>query len=248
MDMVHRNGGTDDRSSGVDALPGMETPGKEIASTSRDQTSFHNTFTYSEYRNAVILPCDAGGEKSKMSWLRSWQNIYSLETLDTRFVVPANTPPRISASDFELNAVQGAQPSQLDAVRERSASSGARTGVPSDIKPPLWGTLEFYFYYFIFVTIVPLMFYIPYTVSKRTELVFLHEVFDLSTNPRPASHPNYLKYVNLLSNGWIPGRKVVSQVLQNYHMNWATWLTNFSRITRTINMRLSGTTFRIWLQ
>lgn len=146
--------------------------------------------------------------------LRSWRKIYSLETLDTRFVVSSNTPPRISASDFELNTVRGAPSTQPNAARERSASSGARTGAPSDIRPPLWETLEFYVYYFIFVTVVPLMFYIPYTISKRTELVIVHEVQNMSTNPKPASHPNYLKYVNLLSDGWVPGRKVVSSTFQ----------------------------------
>lgn len=145
-----------------------------------------------------------------MSWLRFWRKIYSLETLDTRFVTSAITPPRISATDFELESAQGTSSAQPNGVQQRSARGGSRDGVPSDIKSPLWDTLEFYFYYFIFVTVVPLMFYIPYAVSKRQELRFPHEVFDLVANPRPASHPSYLSYVNLLSDGWIPGRKVVS--------------------------------------
>ena len=146
-----------------------------------------------------------------MSWLQFWRKVYSLETLDTRFVVSANTPPKVQATDFELNSVQGEiSSSQSNGLKGRSASRDAQSAAVSDIRSPLWDTMEFYFYYFVFVTVVPTMFYVAYSVSKRTTPAFIHQVFDLAANPRPASHPNYSSYVGLLSDGWIPGRKVVS--------------------------------------
>jgi len=146
-----------------------------------------------------------------MSWLSFWRKVYSLETLDTRFVASANTPPKISATDFEQNSVRGeASSSQLNGIQGSSDSRDAKNAVASDIRPPLWHTIEFYIYYFFFITVVPTMFYVAYSVSKRTTQAFIHQVFDLVTDPRPASHPNYSSYANLLSDGWIPGRKVVS--------------------------------------
>ncbi|KAI8088296.1 MBOAT, membrane-bound O-acyltransferase family-domain-containing protein [Thamnidium elegans] len=57
------------------------------------------------------------------------------------------------------------------------------------IKPSRWHTKEFYFYYVCFCIVVPYMFYVPYKLSTK-------------------SHPNYPKYADLLSEGWIFGRQV----------------------------------------
>ncbi|KAI9354740.1 MBOAT, membrane-bound O-acyltransferase family-domain-containing protein [Pilaira anomala] len=57
------------------------------------------------------------------------------------------------------------------------------------IKPSRWHTKEFYFYYVCFCIVVPYMFYVPYKLSTKT-------------------HPNYPKYADLLSEGWIFGRQV----------------------------------------
>jgi len=146
-----------------------------------------------------------------MSWLYFWRKVYSLETLDTRFVVSATTPPKVSATDFQLNSIRGeVSSSQSNGVQGSSESRDAKNAVASDIRPPLWHTFEFYIYYFFFITVVPTMFYVAYSVSKRTKSAFIHQVLDLATNPLPASHPNYSSYASLLSDGWIPGRKVVS--------------------------------------
>ena len=58
-----------------------------------------------------------------------------------------------------------------------------------DAKPSKWRKPEFFFYYFCFLTIVPLMFKAVYDVSK------------------PGA-PGYERYSKLLSPGWIPGRQV----------------------------------------
>ncbi|OBZ89349.1 Glycerol uptake protein 1 [Choanephora cucurbitarum] len=57
------------------------------------------------------------------------------------------------------------------------------------LKPSRWHTKEFYFYYACFCVVVPYMFKVTYNLSKKT-------------------HPNYLDYADLLSDGWLFGRKV----------------------------------------
>jgi len=100
-----------------------------------------------------------------MGWLQFWQKLYSLETLDTRFVIPSNTPPGVTAASFELNPTRPGLPEQQNAIV--SPNKPPRSGSAPGTRPPLWNTVEFYVYYFFFITIVPLMCYVPYTVSKR---------------------------------------------------------------------------------
>ena len=109
--------------------------------------------------------CNAARTRSAMGLLQFWRKLYSLETLDTRFVIPSNTPPRVSAADFEPNPVRLGTSGQQNAAA--SPSGSPRSQPAPDVRPPLWDTAEFYVYYFLFVTVVPLMFYVPYTVSKR---------------------------------------------------------------------------------
>lgn len=58
-----------------------------------------------------------------------------------------------------------------------------------DAKPSKWNTPEYYVYCLFFLTIPPLMFKSVYDVSQP-------------------SHQNYARFESLLSDGWIPGRKV----------------------------------------
>jgi hypothetical protein len=103
-----------------------------------------------------------------MSWLRFFQRVYSLDTLDSRFVTSAITPPRASTNDIELSSAQGVlSGSQPNGSSKQLQRGRTRDGVSSDTKAPLWDTFEFYFYYFMFITVVPVIFYIPYTVSRR---------------------------------------------------------------------------------
>lgn len=84
--------------------------------------------------------------RADMTVWRYIQRLYSLDTLDTRLTTSSKTPANPS----------GEVP---DSKEKRDVASQAR--------PSLWNTPEYYFYYFIFITIVPLMFYVPYSVSKR---------------------------------------------------------------------------------
>lgn len=85
---------------------------------------------------------------SPFSFLR---RVYTLDTLDTRFTTPATASYRTvvdSRSDFEPK----------DAQSERVASRAS---------PSRWKTPEFLFYA-VFVTFcIPLMCWVPYTVSRR---------------------------------------------------------------------------------
>ncbi|RAL16247.1 putative glycerol:H+ symporter (Gup1) [Aspergillus homomorphus CBS 101889] len=106
---------------------------------------------------------------SLLAWFR---RLYSLDTLDTRFTASAITPAKLAAAD--------ARPSAKDA---RSAA------IARNASPSKWNTFEFYIYYVIFLTVVPLMFTTVIGVSQE-------------------SHPTYATYSHLLEDGWIPGRKV----------------------------------------
>ncbi|EEY17670.1 conserved hypothetical protein [Verticillium alfalfae VaMs.102] len=56
-------------------------------------------------------------------------------------------------------------------------------------QPSKWRSPEFLLYYLVLSVVVPWMFWIAYDVSRPTD-------------------PRYHKYERLLSDGWIPGRKI----------------------------------------
>ncbi|KAJ9318604.1 hypothetical protein DTO271D3_1266 [Paecilomyces variotii] len=78
-------------------------------------------------------------------------------------------------------------------TRTAEASTGDKnnrtSSLPNGASPPKWKTPEFFVYYLFFITLVPLMF---------------KTVIDISQE----SYPTYSTYSDLLSPGWIPGRKV----------------------------------------
>lgn len=83
---------------------------------------------------------------SLLSWIR---RLYSLDTLDTRFTVPASTP---------LKAANDARPPSTKDARANAIAHGA--------SPSKWNTREFFVYYFIFITVVPMMFKTVVDVSN----------------------------------------------------------------------------------
>ncbi|KAH1495364.1 hypothetical protein LV164_002185 [Aspergillus fumigatus] len=106
---------------------------------------------------------------SILSWFR---RLYSLDTLDTRFTSSATT---------SLKAAADTRPPSAKDARANAIANGA--------SPPNWRTPEFFVYYLVFLTVVPMMFKTVIDASKE-------------------SHPGYSAYEHLLSPGWIPGRKV----------------------------------------
>jgi hypothetical protein len=89
--------------------------------------------------------------------LKFFGQLYSLDTLDTRFVVPSNAPPKEALRDAELDPA-GSLPVQNG--KGRSKDTGDTT------QPSQWNTLEFYFYYLVFLVAIPLMFKAVLDVSK----------------------------------------------------------------------------------
>ncbi|KAL4970698.1 putative glycerol:H+ symporter (Gup1) [Aspergillus stella-maris] len=86
---------------------------------------------------------------SFLSWFR---RLYSLDTLDTRFTVPAKTPVKVAAEDTRSGSAKDARP---NAVADRAS-------------PSKWGTLEFYVYYAVFAIAIPLMFKTVIGVSQES--------------------------------------------------------------------------------
>ncbi|PVI06973.1 MBOAT-domain-containing protein [Periconia macrospinosa] len=112
--------------------------------------------------------------------LRNLRRFYSPDTLDTRFIVPANAPPKEA---LEL--------AELDPTRPLPAHNGQAKGkgLEDEIQPSQWNTLEFKAYVFIVGLCVIFMTKTVVDVSKE-------------------SHPAYHQYAHRLSKGWIPGRQV----------------------------------------
>jgi hypothetical protein len=89
--------------------------------------------------------------------LKFIRQLYSLDTLDTRFIVPATAPPKEALEDAKLDPV-GPIPTQDS--REKSRDGG------NNAQPPRWNTPEFYFYYVVIVCSVFFMFKAVLDVSK----------------------------------------------------------------------------------
>ena len=82
-----------------------------------------------------------------MTRLLPWiQQLYSLDTLDTRFTATATT------------AKSGSEKDARGAAIAKSAS------------PSKWHTPEFFLYYFIHLTVVPMMFKVAMDVSRSAHI------------------------------------------------------------------------------
>ncbi|KAF8628982.1 hypothetical protein AX15_003606 [Amanita polypyramis BW_CC] len=75
--------------------------------------------------------------------------------------------------------------------------SSVRPSSVSRVSPPRWSTFEFRFYFVMFALVVPLLFWIPISLSM-------------------SSHPNYGFFHRRLSPGWIFGRQIDNSDAQ-YH-------------------------------
>jgi hypothetical protein len=89
--------------------------------------------------------------------LRFFRQLYSLDTLDTRFVVPATAPPKEALRDAELDPA-GPLPIQHEKGRSKD--------VLEAVHPPRWNTAEFYVYYVSISASIFMMFKLVLQVSK----------------------------------------------------------------------------------
>ena len=103
---------------------------------------------------------------SLFSFLRS---LYDVDTLDTRFTTPSTVPYKPALPRPGAGGRSNGSPG-----REALLSADSRRDGAADIikraEPSKWRTPEFYFYYFIFLTVVPYMFWVAYDVSRRTSV------------------------------------------------------------------------------
>lgn len=88
-----------------------------------------------------------------MSVLSFFRELYSLDTLDTRFTHSSSTP---------LKAVNNGVVASKAAERD-----GKTQSLPADASPPRWKTLEFYVYLLVFLFCVPQMYWAVVRVSQR---------------------------------------------------------------------------------
>lgn len=125
-----------------------------------------------------------------------FDDLYSLDTLDTRFTTSAHAPVNIAREDSATLV-------EKDEGHNAQLLSGA--------SPPRWRTPEFYFYALVFLVCVPQMYKAVWDVSQRmSTLASSHVLYVYNAkNGTTATSVNYSKYEHLLSDGWMLGRKVV---------------------------------------
>lgn len=98
-----------------------------------------------------------------MSAFDLFRNLYSLDTLDTRFTTSSTTPLR------DVLSPTGKEPSD-NAIKSLRGSED-RKG-PPDVPLSRWNTTEFYIYYLVFIICVPQMFKAVIDVSQRTTALY----------------------------------------------------------------------------
>lgn len=82
------------------------------------------------------------------------RRLYSLDTLDTRFVVPATSPPKEALEEAKVDP---ANPYPISNGRDKTSEH---------VQPPRWRTNEFYFYYVVISASVFFMFKLVIDCSK----------------------------------------------------------------------------------
>jgi hypothetical protein len=85
-----------------------------------------------------------------LSYLRQ---LYSLDTLDTRFVVPATVPPKEALEEANVDPA-------ISDGKDKSRSGA------NSVQPPRWKTNEFYFYYLAISASIFFMFKLVLECSK----------------------------------------------------------------------------------
>ena len=94
--------------------------------------------------------------------LKFIRQLYSLDTLDTRFIVPATAPPKEALEDAKLDPA--------GPIPVKYGRDGTKY-IDGSIQPPRWNTPEFYFYYVAIMTSVFFMFKSVLDVSKGPSVV-----------------------------------------------------------------------------
>lgn len=120
-------------------------------------------------------------------------SLFSLDVLEPYLVKPPHP---------QYIPLQTVSTTPAEASTEGSSTPSKAKKKHDEPGPPRWNTPEFWFYGFMFAIVCPTMAWTAYDLSRGclSRISLLTEL---------ASKPNYTKYVDLLSDGWILGRKVV---------------------------------------
>jgi hypothetical protein len=97
-----------------------------------------------------------------LSYIRQ---LYSLDTLDTRFVVPATSPPKEALEEAKVDP---ANPYPISNGRDKTRNAN------DNVQPPRWRTNEFYFYYVVISASVFFMFKLVIDCSKGQSYLLLY--------------------------------------------------------------------------
>jgi len=95
--------------------------------------------------------------------LKLIRQLYSLDTLDTRFIVPATAPPKEALEEAKLDL---AGPVPVQTGRDKSRN------LVDNVQPSRWNTPEYYFYYVSIALSVFFMFKLVLDVSKGAYEVY----------------------------------------------------------------------------
>lgn len=102
------------------------------------------------------------------------------------------------------------------------------------MSPSRWRTTEFRLYYVSAIFVIPLMTWIPVSLSLRK---FLAKTRRNTQSRSTASHPNHNRYNQKLLEGWVYNRLIVSYFIFNLSRS-----LRLDRITATLNIAPSETT------
>ena len=110
--------------------------------------------------------------------LQSARRLYSLDTLDTRFIpYPKNHPSKIPPQDQTVRRSH-------DEIGSKKATeySDGEDERNTRVSPSLWGTLEFYVYYLVIGAALPVMFKVAFDVSSCKPTSWAYESFNQAVN------------------------------------------------------------------
>lgn len=139
----------------------------------------------------LIQSTTTDSARHAMTFFNYVQQLYSLDTLDTRLTASAKTLPPASKR-YQLDDAQSLQSTETyKTANGKEAHAEKRLGEPS---PSRWGSFEFGFYYLVFLLAVPLMFKSVYDVSIRKSAELSKTVVGSreSVSGRPLTHGSSL--------------------------------------------------------
>ena len=130
--------------------------------------------------------------------LQCVRRLYALDTLDTRFVVPATAPPKEALEQARRDP---AAPQPVHTGTARPGNAGDR------LQPARWRTLEFGCYYVSIAASIYCIIKLVYDVSKGTTWQLLPPSTRADTHRIPSKLPNLLACTVGWLDPWAQSRR-----------------------------------------